>query len=395
MIFARAYQLLTVADLFDINYSSNEADLDVFETNGIPQRDVLKKHAHALHIAALKAFNTNPEIGVFPTPMICRLLPKKNKQDKLVKALQSGRDWKQYVQESYFIDGQHRATGLLEIDAELHPKIKFDATLIVCDDSEAEVMFYAINGLQRKMAPAVVGLSLGHQLLSGVELNETETVRAISTLITKSFMDMGGHPYANLIEVPFKRPPNKAVLRFHRTTNSCKFIARDLLQYTDDLELLKEQIEISASRMANCWAGIAQALHKEIFGPTAEFGNTRGFSTWSHGHLFGIMNVTIVEHVFNQFPKFGFDTELPKLDTPMDYANFVRPALAGFFDEMKQRNDEFFMNGFNGLAGEAADAKYIKILSGYLSLCGEQPKRKKDFSTLAALTQKYEEQNHV
>lgn len=384
MIYARAYQLLSVADLFDINYSSNEADLDVFETNGIPQRDVLKKHAHNLHNAALKAFNTNPELGVFPTPMICRLIPKRNKQDKLIKALQTDRDWKQYVQESYFIDGQHRATGLLEIDAELHTQIKFDATLIVCDDTEAEVMFYAINGLQRKMAPAVVGLSLGHQLLSGVELTEKETVRAISSLITKSFMDINGHPYSGVIEIPFKRPPNKAVLRFHRTTNSCNWIARDLLQYTDDMDLLKEKISMSAERMANCWSGIAQALYKEVFGPTAEFGNTRGFKTWSHGHLFGIFNVTLVKHAFEQFPKFGIETEIT-LETPMDFANFVRPALQAFFKDMEARNDEFFMNGFNGLAGEAADPKYIGILRGYLSLCGGK-KRK----TLDELAAKYE-----
>jgi len=336
---------------FHVNYSPdiNESDFSRLE---IVQRDQRESHVkqfgEVIHERAL----SNPNLPVLETLLSVRLIPKNAAseermiQDMLNGDLPSPKD----VDKSYMVDGGHRwLQANRDIGEGMDYKLMF--TLIVCDDDGEEEVFFNINGRGRKMAPALMDLSLASQYVRG----KTNTVRGLSALITRAFSEMNG-PYRTHIEQPFKKPPCQGTqfLRFHRTAVSFAPLAKYLLNGKPPSQRVINEITGDIGRV---WQGIGLALGSKVYDPAASYGLTHGDKDWSHGHLFSIIQNAIVTPLIVRLIETNKVGSINALKIGMD----LSPVLTEFFEY--GLSDKGFSNGFRGISGSSTEGPYIEKLS--------------------------------
>lgn len=353
MIYARQTRVISLRELRALNVRQIEADWDLFDTEGIPQRDITNAHMLRLRKVAKSNFERAAQLPVFPTPILLRVFKK---PVKAVLHLETLREFAfKDVTHSEAIEGQHRTFAVLGLSEE-YDDLQIEVTMISCDDADAERLFYEINGTARKMSPAAIDLSLAHQLKSGFELDKKQMIRGTSALLLRDFIEMGGHPYADKIEMPFKKPPvSKPWMRFHRTANSLRWLASEIVE--ENLRVVEEQrgydldmqLNEASYWLVKSWTDLERAMYEQVFGPRAQFGLVKGAGQWVHSHLFAIFTEGMLPLLRHQ--------EKDRVTLVM---LVIEPVVREFFKRMQ--SDKFVAAGFNGLGGSTGTLPYIDLV---------------------------------
>lgn len=356
MIHARTTCTLSLRELRKLNVQAHEADWDLFDSEGIPQRDIAKSHMTRLRKVAVKNFEDAPHLPVFPTPVLIRVFKKAAKLEKAPKPeklfrrsilAESVQAMFGDITHSNAIEGQHRTFAVLGLD-ETFDDLKIEVTLIACDDADAERLFYEINGTARKMSPAAIDLSLAHQQLNGAELDVKASQRALAARLTREFINYESHAYSGHIEMPFSRPPvERPWLRFHRTANSLRWMVNDLHDSASRDAIILDY----AMKLAAFWQAMGVVLNGKVFGQMATYGNTAGADQWAHAHLFAIFTEGLLPAAMHNMPTTG---------DVLDIAVYLKPAVNKFFETFE--HDGFVLNGFRNLGGSSSSAVYINAM---------------------------------
>ena len=342
-----------------------ESDFDLLE---IPQREQCSSHVDQFSGTISRRLSENPLTPALETVLTIRVIPEngKNKEKELVRRLNAGLEIPDgLIKESFICDGGHRwKRAERDLKHGLDYKLMF--VIIVCDDDDEGEIFYNVNGPARRMAPSVVDLALAKKFRNNT-VDESKRSRAISALTTWHFSNFDGHPYSGWIEQPFKHPPvekgTHARLRFHRTTMSMMNISVHLNKSAD---LSEEQIKRVAKDISTCWKAIAEILEDQIFGVFASYGETQGVDCWVHGHLFGILNETIVtDRVIEAFNA-GESGSLKMIQIAQEYESPLKSFFNwGLSEEHVKRLGLNMQRGFSNMSGNSSEIEYKKALMAF------------------------------